>query len=133
MAPGECAKQESSAGVLSRFAGSVCQKDLSEQTRNVSGHRSHGRDGAAPRDDHEHKGRTCAVATARGTMLRLDGAQDSSVVNQALGTAGFTIDSFEVKLKVVHGKTARVLGSLYCSPRVRIDGNKWLEFCMHAT
>ena len=122
MAPGECAKQESSTGVLSRFAGSVRQRDLAEQAGDVPGHGLHGRDGA-PRDDHEHKGRTCAVATARGTMLRLDGAQDSSAVNQTLGTAGFTVDSFEVKLKVVHGKTARVLGSLYCQPRVRIQGD----------
>ena len=66
-------------------------------------------------------------------MLRPDGAQDSSVVNQALGTAGFTIDSFEVKLKVVLGKTARVLGSLYCLYRVRIHGDTCLEFCMYAT
>ena len=63
----------------------------------------------------------------------LDGAQDSSAVNQALGTAGFTIDSSEVKLKIDHGKTARVLGSLYCQPRVRIHGDTCLEFCMHAT
>ena len=131
MAPGECAKQESSAGVLSRFAGSVRQRDLAEQTRNVPGHRSHGRD-VAPRDDNEHKGRTCAVATARGAMLRLDGAQNSSTVNQTLGAAGFTIDSFEVKLKVVLGKTARVLGSLYCLSRVRIHGDTCLDFCMHA-
>ena len=109
MAPGECAKQESSAGVLSRVAGSVRQRDLVEQARNVPGHRSHGCD-VAPRDDNEHKGRTCALASARGAMLRLDGAQDSSVVNQTLGTAGFTIDSFEVKIKIVHCKAARVVG-----------------------
>ena len=117
MAPGECAKQESSTGVLSRFAGSVRQRDLSEQAGDVPGPRSHGRDGA-PRDDHEHSGRICPFATAGGSMLRLDGAQDASALNQALGIVGFTIDSFEVKLKVVHGKTARVLGSLYCQSRV---------------
>ena len=105
-----------------QVAGSVRQRDLAEQTRNVPGHRSHGRD-VAPGDDNEHKGRTCAVATARGTMLRLDGAQDSSAVNQALGTAGFTIDGFEVKLKVVHGKNACVLGSLYCLSLSR--ANPW--------
>ena len=66
-------------------------------------------------------------------MLRLDGAQDSSAVNQAPGTAGFTIDSFQIKLKVVLGKAARVLGSLYCLSRVRIHGDTCLEFCVHAT
>ena len=85
------------------------------------------------RDDNEHEGRTCAVATARGAMLRLDGAQDSSAVNQTLGTAGFTINSFEVKLRVVHGRNACVLGSWYCLSRVRIHGDACIEFCMHAT
>ena len=84
LAPGVRTNEESATGVLSRFAGSVRQGDLSEQAGDVPGHRSHGRDGA-PRNDHEHSWRACPFAIAGCALLRLDGAQNASALHQAFG------------------------------------------------